>query len=182
MKYFYDQENDALSLSLVDRTIVESEEVWPGVVVDFDAKGLPVGLDIDSRASEIADVRGLTAGREIRIAGPEVTGSPAVSDGADLRLRRESLGLTQAELAAALGTTANTIARWERGELRIENPRMLGLAITQLSAPARRPGGDAPSHYAESQPKAQDAIRETRRVAGSSRKARTPRRAPAKKK
>ncbi len=92
MKYFYDQENDALSLSLVDRAIVESEEVWPGVVVDFDAQGLPVGLDIDSRASEIVDVRGLTAGREIRIAGPELTGSPAVSTAPICACCRESLG------------------------------------------------------------------------------------------
>lgn len=132
MKYLYDAEADALYVALSDRAAVESEEVWPGIVVDFDREGRPVGLDIDSGASAIVDVRGLATGREIRISGPGLVDGETILNGPDLRLQRESLGLTQAELAAELGTTANTIARWERGELRIENPTMLGLAIAHL--------------------------------------------------
>ena len=37
--------------------------------------------------------------------------------GEQLRRARARLGLTQAALAEVLGTTSNTVARWERGEL-----------------------------------------------------------------
>lgn len=47
----------------------------------------------------------------------------------ELRLRRRRLGMSQRSLARELGTTANTIARWERGELAIAQPRMLHMAI-----------------------------------------------------
>ncbi|MFN2442764.1 MAG: DUF2283 domain-containing protein [Thermoanaerobaculia bacterium] len=134
MKYFYDQDHDALSLMLAERRVSESREVWPGIVVDFDAAGRPVGFDIDSGASALVDVKGLTPGREVRVSGSSLMDSERIADGADLRLRRESLGMTQAELASALGTTANTIARWERGELRVEHPRMLALAIGRLAS------------------------------------------------
>ena len=52
--------------------------------------------------------------------------------GADLRRRRLSLGLTQAALAARLGISANSLARWERGEQRIGTPGLLDLALRQL--------------------------------------------------
>lgn len=38
-------------------------------------------------------------------------------DGAELRRIRERLGWTQQQLADELGVAANTVARWERGEL-----------------------------------------------------------------
>ena len=41
-----DKENDTLYLRLDDTAIVESEEVQPGVVLDFDAKGRVVGVEI----------------------------------------------------------------------------------------------------------------------------------------
>lgn len=46
MKLKIDSEGDALYLRLDDREIVESEEVEPGVVLDFDAQGRMVGLEI----------------------------------------------------------------------------------------------------------------------------------------
>ena len=45
-------------------------------------------------------------------------------EGNELRLIRNRLGLTQVELAQAVDVTANTVARWERGELRV-SPSMV---------------------------------------------------------
>jgi transcriptional regulator with XRE-family HTH domain len=39
--------------------------------------------------------------------------------GAQLRWRRKRLDWTQTEMAKAVGVTRNTIARWERDEMRI---------------------------------------------------------------
>ncbi len=50
----------------------------------------------------------------------------AVLPAMELRARRRALGLTQAELAAALGIAANTIARWERGARQIGSPALGG--------------------------------------------------------
>lgn len=46
---------------------------------------------------------------------PIVTGSA-------LRKIRQHLALTQAQLAEQLGVTSNTVARWERDEVRITEP------------------------------------------------------------
>ena len=62
--------------------------------------------------------------------------------GQELRRRREALGLSQAQLAALVGVHANTVARWERGEVRIPHPGMLDLALEALErrqADAARP-------------------------------------------
>jgi transcriptional regulator with XRE-family HTH domain len=40
----------------------------------------------------------------------------------ELAKRRRRMGLSQAELAAALGVHWNTLARWERGELTVGRP------------------------------------------------------------
>lgn len=37
--------------------------------------------------------------------------------GAEIKTLRKRLGMTQEEFAKLLGVTANTVARWERGEL-----------------------------------------------------------------
>jgi len=44
--------------------------------------------------------------------------------GTELRKERKRLGLSQAKLADALGVTANTVARWERGEMNIARPQI----------------------------------------------------------
>ncbi|PIS36916.1 MAG: hypothetical protein COT35_08740 [Nitrospirae bacterium CG08_land_8_20_14_0_20_52_24] len=41
-----DKENDALYFRLDEASIVESEEVQPGVVLDFNAEGTVVGIEI----------------------------------------------------------------------------------------------------------------------------------------
>ena len=46
MKVIYDAEVDALSLILHDTPVNESDEVRPGVILDYDVAGNVVGLEI----------------------------------------------------------------------------------------------------------------------------------------
>ncbi len=46
MKLKVDRESDALYFRLDDTEIVESEEVQPGVILDFDARGQVVGIEL----------------------------------------------------------------------------------------------------------------------------------------
>ena len=46
MKLAYDSAADALSLTLSDASPTESDEVRPGVVIDYDAQGRVVGVEI----------------------------------------------------------------------------------------------------------------------------------------
>ena len=58
MKLKIDREGDALYFRLDDSEIVESEEVRPGVILDFDAQGQMVGIEI-LHISERVDKQGL---------------------------------------------------------------------------------------------------------------------------
>ena len=55
MKFDYYADTDSLYIDLSERTSVESEEVAPGVVLDFDDHGSIVGIDIE-HASRIVDL------------------------------------------------------------------------------------------------------------------------------
>jgi uncharacterized protein YuzE len=46
MKMHYDEKVDALYLSLDDSRVVESEEVKPGIVLDFNAENQVVGIEV----------------------------------------------------------------------------------------------------------------------------------------
>lgn len=46
MKVRIDKEDDALYFELDDVEIVESEEIQPGVIMDFDKDGRLVGIEI----------------------------------------------------------------------------------------------------------------------------------------
>lgn len=46
MRLKVDKENDALYFRLDESSIVESEEVQPGVILDFNADGEVVGIEI----------------------------------------------------------------------------------------------------------------------------------------
>lgn len=129
MKYFYDRESDSLYLTLAERRRYrDSVEAAPGVVLDFDIAGRLIGIDLE-HASKTVDVHNLGLSEE-----PRRAETPAAKlDGKSLKLRREELGLTQAELGSELGVSSNTIARWERGELKIEHAPMLKLAIQALN-------------------------------------------------
>jgi predicted ATPase/DNA-binding CsgD family transcriptional regulator len=59
-------------------------------------------------------------------------GSAVTLDSVELRARRQALRLSQAGLARALGVAANTVARWERGELRIGDPARVSATMTRL--------------------------------------------------
>ena len=61
MKLRYYADTDSLYIDLADRPSTDSREVTPGVVLDFDADGALVGIDID-RASRQLDVSGLSKG------------------------------------------------------------------------------------------------------------------------
>jgi transcriptional regulator with XRE-family HTH domain len=59
---------------------------------------------------------------------------------AELRARRQTLGLTQARLAALLGVTSTTVARWERMEQRIGHPERVSAALARLDLSAPQNG------------------------------------------
>lgn len=60
MKFHYYPETDSLYIELSEKVSVDSQEVVSGVVLDFDADGHLVGIDID-RASQVVDLSRLEA-------------------------------------------------------------------------------------------------------------------------
>lgn len=54
MRFQYYAETDSLYIDLAEIESVDSREVTPGVVLDFDDRGRLVGIDID-QASSIVD-------------------------------------------------------------------------------------------------------------------------------
>ncbi len=55
MKLHYDRETDSLHIDLNARPSADLREVQEGIVIDFDAEGRPVGIDIQ-HASEFLDL------------------------------------------------------------------------------------------------------------------------------
>ena len=45
MKFRYDPDVDAVYMRITDADIVESEEVQPGMIIDFDAEGKIVAME-----------------------------------------------------------------------------------------------------------------------------------------
>lgn len=62
MKLNYHPETDSLYIDLSEKPSIESREISEGVVLDYDAKGNLVGIDID-HASRKVDLRTLTLSR-----------------------------------------------------------------------------------------------------------------------
>ncbi|TEU11497.1 MAG: DUF2283 domain-containing protein [Anaerolineales bacterium] len=54
MRLKVDKESDALYFRLDESAIVESEEVQPGVILDFNAEGHVVGIEILHLSSRVA--------------------------------------------------------------------------------------------------------------------------------
>lgn len=54
MRLKLDKDSDAMYLRLDEAPAVESEEVEPGVVLDFNAEGKVIGVEILSLSSRVA--------------------------------------------------------------------------------------------------------------------------------
>lgn len=54
MKLKIDRESDTLYFRLDDAEIVESEEVSPGVILDFDESGRMIGIELLSLSTRFA--------------------------------------------------------------------------------------------------------------------------------
>lgn len=46
MRMTYDKQADAAHIVLADGQVIESEEVAPGIVLDFDAAGRVLGIEV----------------------------------------------------------------------------------------------------------------------------------------
>ena len=66
MKLNYYKDTDSLYIDLSHKSSVDSKEVVPGVVLDFDEKGNLVGIDID-HASKILDLSKLETSLPIAV-------------------------------------------------------------------------------------------------------------------
>ena len=53
MKLNYYPETDSLYIDLSEKTSVESKEISEGVVLDYDAEGNLVGIDIDNASKKV---------------------------------------------------------------------------------------------------------------------------------
>jgi uncharacterized protein YuzE len=60
MKVTYDPEVDILRISLSETPIVESDEERPGIILDFDANGNIVGLEILEASRRVDDPRAMS--------------------------------------------------------------------------------------------------------------------------
>ena len=53
MKISYHPDTDSLYIDLSEQASVESREVSDGIVLDYDAKGQLVGIDIDNASTKV---------------------------------------------------------------------------------------------------------------------------------
>jgi uncharacterized protein YuzE len=53
MKLNYYPDTDSLYIDLSERTSTESKEISEGVVLDYDAEGKLVGIDIDNASNKV---------------------------------------------------------------------------------------------------------------------------------
>ena len=71
MKFDYDPETDSLYIKLADRPGRDASEVAPGVVIDYDANGQVVGIDIE-HASQVSGFLSMLMSGAIREASTAV--------------------------------------------------------------------------------------------------------------
>jgi uncharacterized protein YuzE len=60
MKVTYDPEVDILRITLNETPIVESDEERPGIILDFDAAGNVIGLEILEASKRVDDPRAMS--------------------------------------------------------------------------------------------------------------------------
>ncbi len=59
MKIRYDKEVDALYIDLLDLPSLESEEIAPGIILDFSEDGRVVGIEVLNASKKLQEVSGL---------------------------------------------------------------------------------------------------------------------------
>lgn len=60
MKFSYDPEADSLWIRWNTDPIEESDEVEPGVVLDYDAEGVVVGVEVLNASKKIEDLSAMS--------------------------------------------------------------------------------------------------------------------------
>lgn len=53
MRFIYYPDTDSLYIDLLEKVSVDSQEVAPGVVLDFDTEGGLVGIDINNASNKV---------------------------------------------------------------------------------------------------------------------------------
>ncbi|HSY51775.1 MAG TPA: DUF2283 domain-containing protein [Thermoanaerobaculia bacterium] len=77
MRYEYDDQGDSLFIRFREGDYSESEEIYPGFVIDFDKSGRPIALDIYYDASKFVDIAALKQNVAARDRNADVEESPA---------------------------------------------------------------------------------------------------------
>jgi DNA-binding transcriptional regulator YiaG len=125
-----------MALTFVEgRQYRDSEEIYDGVVVDYDVEGRPYAIEF-LRVNEFVDTRGLVSGRPVKVSGSELITTRPI-DASALSEWREGLGITRNELASFLNLEESLITAWETGIERISNPELLRLALEAVEGNVR---------------------------------------------
>ena len=59
MKAHYDPDTDALALNWSSTDIEESDEVEPGVILDYDSNGNVIGVEVSKASKKIRQLSGI---------------------------------------------------------------------------------------------------------------------------
>ena len=135
MRYLFDRESNSLTVTFAEgRRYRDSEEISDGVVVDFDTDGRPYAIEF-LQADRFVEVGGLVSGQPIQLA-PHRLSEASELNADTLRRWRESLALSQEELAARLKVSSAVLEAWESGDRPIDNPGVLHLALQAIEGNA----------------------------------------------
>ena len=77
MRYDYDDQGDSLFIRFREGDYDESEEIYPGFVIDFDKSGRPIALDIYYDASKFVDIAALKRNVAAGDRNPAIEEAPA---------------------------------------------------------------------------------------------------------
>ncbi len=105
MDVHYFAETDSMIIRLSQRQSAETRELADDLLVDFDADGHLISIEILAGASQVADISSLSA--------QGFFGTPW--DARKIKHLRTLMGLTQESFAQEIGTTRLQVTRWENG-------------------------------------------------------------------